>query len=50
MDEKKRKKPLDLPQPDPDVVLPDNNTAPDFESNEVLRTPSPRSDIYRTAP
>lgn len=45
MDEKKTQKKPEIPQPKPDIVLPDDNNVADFGAHAILRTPSPRNEV-----
>lgn len=42
MPEKDIKKKPEIPQPRPDIVLPDDNSAADLGAQAFLRMPSPR--------
>lgn len=45
MDEKKPKKNTELPQPKPDIILPDNSDPADFSAQTFLHMPSPHSKV-----
>lgn len=45
MPDKASKKKPEIPQPKPDTILPDDRDAADFGAQEVLHSPSPRSEI-----
>lgn len=50
MSEKAAKKKPELPQPGPDIVLPDGNGVADFGAHAVVRTPSPRNEVLQETP
>ena len=37
----------EIPQPRPDIVLPDGNDVADFGAHPILRMPSPRNEVYQ---
>ncbi len=49
MPDKTPKKKPEIPQPRPDIVLPDENDVADFGAHAVLRSPSPRNEVYQQA-